>query len=125
MSKTAFGVFVNGTITKLLLSGKTMKIPSVALFTFQPRHTLLAQYSSQPDGADSKFYCPPGSEEFCIAGHMPGFDEAVNKVAKDENTISNHIDSCTVGPSSKITYSSKISSKRVIPCLASVQETKK
>ena len=125
ISKTALGLFVNGSITKTLMSGNIMKTSSVILF--RPGNTLFAQYSSEQDGTNSQFYCPPGSEEFCIAGHMPGFEAAVSKGAKEENTISNHIDSCVVGPNSKVwsKVTPQPSGKRIIPCLASVKGTKK
>lgn len=109
-------LFIIGPMRKTLLSRNLIR-PALAKFLL-PRHALFAQYSSEQDSGGSKFYCPPGSEEFCIAGHMPGYEQASGNEQNEGSTISNHIDSCVVGPNSKV----KPKPKRIIPCLASVEQ---
>ena len=87
MSTKVFGLVGRVSSIKLLMSQNVLRKFALPPLSYQSAWNV--QYSSDSDGTDSRFYCPPGSEEFCIAGHMPVTPE-------EEKDISNYNDICPV-----------------------------
>ena len=74
-------LFCNGSITRIVVSPLSSEMgggkDGDKVFT-----------NIVPKKANRKFYCPPGSEEYCIAGHMPGMDTAEDNAEQANEIIS-------------------------------------